>query len=113
MMAYHHGATIIDGESLPLQPKPPYLHRSMQGLTEITRVGLVFRESSPSTSQSSPERAARRSPTSLSGQRARPVSRRGREGPLRAVLTYRPGPVAVDSRFIFVFLYFTVLNAIL
>jgi hypothetical protein len=37
-----HRAAIVDGESLPLQPKPPYLHGSMQGLMEITRVGLVF-----------------------------------------------------------------------
>jgi hypothetical protein len=59
-------AAAHDGEPLPLQPKPSYLHESKRRVTGNAWVGSVSWASSPPTSLSSLEHAVRRAPASLS-----------------------------------------------
>jgi hypothetical protein len=92
-------AAAHDGEPLPLQPKPSYLHKSKRRVTGNAWVGSVSRASSPPTSLSSPELSDRRSPISLPLTRgallSAPRVRAGvRDGPRAgwAALASRAGP---------------------
>jgi hypothetical protein len=103
-------AAAHDGEPLPLQPEPSFLHESKHLVTENARVCLVSRASSPPTSLSSPERAVRRAPVSLSLTAGPACQCRARAGALNGPHARRgprpfPGrPSSSETKFIFIIL---------